>query len=456
MSTSNEAAGTGTKPLASWTARGSLPMAILAALALVATVFVAQRTLTEASDVVVRGEADSLAASVLSDLADTESPPTAADLARELADKQAKGLRYVALLGRDGKPIVEAGEARLAGRTAAAPNTPVIADERARVVAPILPRHRPHGFRHADGSRTLPDGTKIPPSGPTPADGVRPPGSERPSFFPILVAIELEPPVLARLRGGLGRIAVTAAGAGVVLVAFAIAFARSARRLAEVEAQAAREQRLVALGTMSSVMAHELRNPLASLKGHAQLLAEDLEDAKQRAKAERVVAEAERIEELTTSLLDFVRDGPVDVEAIAPTELVERALHDLPRDRIDVRIEGTPAVVRLDATRVARALHNIVQNGLQASEGEAKVDLSAEVLGSSLVFRVRDRGKGLPAGAEAQIFEPFMTTRVRGVGLGLPVARRIAEQHGGSLKGENHPEGGAEFVLRLEGTMEKA
>lgn len=448
-------------------------MAILAALALVATVSVAQRTLSEASEVVVRGEADSLAGAVLGDLAESEAPPTAADLGRELTEHEAKGLRYVALIGREGAPIVEAGHARLAGRNAPH-GVPVIADDRARVVVPIMPRRRsrflhrmPDGSRMLpDGSRVLPNGTHVPPGerghppidGPhaPPDDGARPPALDRGPYFPVLLAIELEPPVLARLRGGLTRISVTAALAGAVLVAFALAFSRSARRLAVVEAQAAREQRLVALGTMSSVMAHELRNPLASLKGHAQLLAEDLEDDRQRAKAERVVAEAVRIEELTTSLLDFVRDGPVDIEAISPVDLLDRALHDLPRDRLKIHLESAPKTVRLDATRVARALHNIVQNALQASPEGGEVELSVTVEAGELVFRVRDRGEGIPVGTEAHIFEAFVTTRVRGVGLGLSVARRIAEQHGGSLVGANHPEGGAEFVLRLARTMEKA
>ena len=454
---------------ASWTARGSLPMALLAALALVATVFVAHRTLTEASDVVVRGEADSLVGLVMADLAESQAPPTANELGHELSEHAAKGLRYVAILERDGKPLVEVGEARLAGKPST-PGAPILSDERARVVVPLMPRHRPRGVRHLpdgsrqfpDGSRMLPDGTRVLPDGtrvpfdPAHPEGPRPPGLERPPFFPTLLAIEIEPPVLARLRSGLTRIAVTASVAGAVLVAFALAFSRSARRLAEVEAQASREQRLVALGTMSSVMAHELRNPLASLKGHAQLLAEDLDDTKQRAKAERVVSEAERIEELTTSLLDFVRDGPVDVEAIAPTELVERALRDLPRERLEVDLARAPETVRLDATRVARALHNLVQNALQASEAPARVELTIAAEAGDLVVRVRDRGEGLAPGSEAQIFEPFITTRVRGVGLGLPVARRIAEQHGGSLTGHNHPDGGAEFVMRLAGTMETA
>ena len=88
---------------------------------------------------------------------------------------------------------------------------------------------------------------------------------------------------------------------------FAIALSRSTARLAAIREQAERESRLVALGRASAVMAHELRNPIAALKGHAQLLAEDLPEPA-RAKADRVVEGAERLERLTSTLLDFVRD----------------------------------------------------------------------------------------------------------------------------------------------------
>jgi two-component system sensor histidine kinase HydH len=69
--------------------------------------------------------------------------------------------------------------------------------------------------------------------------------------------------------------------------------------------------------------------------------------------------------------------------------------------------------------------------------------------GAELAYEVRDFGEGIPGGEEEQIFEPFHTTRVRGTGLGLAVARRIAEQHGGSVTAGNHPEGGAVFRLRI-------
>jgi len=205
---------------------------------------------------------------------------------------------------------------------------------------------------------------------------------------------------------------------------------------------------------MSSVMAHELRNPLASLKGHAQRLAEDLEDPKAKKKADRVVAEAQRIEDLTTSLLDFVRDGPIERTESTASSLVEKALADLPADRVDVRLDPKMTELRpmvIDEPRLARAVHNLVDNALKArEEKDARVELAIERdrgKGDDVVITVRDHGPGIADGA--QMFEPFVTTRVRGTGLGLPVARRIAEQHGGTLIGENHPSGGAIFTLRF-------
>ncbi|HVJ89785.1 MAG TPA: ATP-binding protein, partial [Labilithrix sp.] len=274
----------------------------------------------------------------------------------------------------------------------------------------------------------------------------RPPG-------PGLLVVELEPPVIETLRRDLKRIGIVAAAAASVLLAFAIAWSRSARRLSELEARAARDERLIALGSMSSVMAHELRNPLASLKGHAQLLLEDLEemgDTKKRAKAERVVSEAERLERLTTTLLDFVRDGPNERTKMRPEELVHKSLEDVPIERVNVDLSSAPSTVEVDGGRLARAIHNLVDNALQAAPEES-IELTMTTEGTDVVLTVRDRGPGIPAGSESQIFEPFMTTRVRGTGLGLAVARRIVEQHEGTLTGDNHPSGGAIFTLRLRG-----
>ena len=226
--------------------------------------------------------------------------------------------------------------------------------------------------------------------------------------------------MIEKLRADLSRISVVAAIAGSVLLAFAFAWSRSARRLAAVEQRAAREQRLVALGSMSSVMAHELRNPLASLKGHAQLLVEDLTDDKQRTKASRVVAEAERLEVLTTNLLDFVRDGPIERTAITPADLVSQALEHLAKDRVDVTIEKAPKELRIDAVRLARAVHNLVDNALKASKdrrarrADALPKATARARNADREVRDhRDRDHGPPASPTTKMFEPFVTTRVK-------------------------------------------
>jgi two-component system sensor histidine kinase HydH len=399
-----------------------LAMAVLAVLSLGATVFVAQRALSEAATVVVRGEGDVLMATLARELATEDgTPPTASQLERALDMHASSGLRYLALVERGGVVVAEAGTPELVGERLP-PGESVTRGRRVRLAGPLLAP----GPRRVLRRGRPPRGTLIP-----------------------LMVVEFEPPVIEKLRGHLTRISVVATVAGGVLLAFAFAWSRSATRLAAIEQKAAREQRLVALGSMSSVMAHELRNPLASLKGHAQLLVEDLEEPKQRAKAERVVGEAERLEGLTTSLLDFVRDGPIERSQVPPAEIVTRSLEHLARDRVNLDLNAAPAALFVDAARLSRALHNLIDNALQATSDAEAVDLRIAGEGADVVIDVRDRGPGIPPGSEAQIFEPFHTTRVRGTGLGLAVARRIAQQHGGSLTGENHPSGGALFRLRF-------
>lgn len=402
-------------------------MAAFAFISLGATVVTSQRALSDASDVIVRGEGDLLLANLVADVSEDPPPTTPEALDRVLENHVADGLRYLAVVDRNGTTLAEAGHSEM-GSAELHPGEWRIEGRRARFIGPLFPPRR-------GGAR-----------GTSPRFGAYP-------FFGAHLVVEFDPPKIETLRRDLARIAVVAAVAGGVLLALAIAWSRSARRLSELEQKTAREQRLVALGGMSSVMAHELRNPLASLKGHAQLLVEDLEEAdapKPLARAARVVAEAERLELLTTSLLDFVRDGPIERQPIAPRALVDRALDGLVVDRVQVDLEAAPASIEVDAGRLARAVHNLVDNALQASE-EGVVELRIDEDAGDVVLTVRDHGPGLPVGSEAQIFEPFVTTRTRGTGLGLAVARRVAEQHEGTLNGENHPSGGALFTLRIRG-----
>jgi two-component system sensor histidine kinase HydH len=226
---------------------------------------------------------------------------------------------------------------------------------------------------------------------------------------------------------------------------------RSSQRLLAIERETARARHLAALGEMSAVLAHEIRNPLTSLKGHSQLLVESLSALgleKPRGKAERVVNEAVRLERITNDLLDFVKQGELDR---TPTDLgllvQQTASAAVPAERLRLALPDHGLVLPVDAAKLGQLIDNLVQNAVQAGEGPVEVSLAAGT--TEVVLTVHDHGPGIPAGQEERIFEPFVTTRVRGTGLGLAIARRIADRHGGTLTASNHPDGGALFRLTL-------
>lgn len=240
-----------------------------------------------------------------------------------------------------------------------------------------------------------------------------------------------------------------AVGAGVasVFAAASIGLWRQARREEKRAQRSAQNDRLTALETMSAVLAHEIKNPLAALKGNAQLVAEALPDGSlERAQAERVVEASIRLQSLVVNLLDFVRGDPISRSSVDPAEILFLAAEDA-APKAELELETAPPSWSLDAARIRQMLENLLRNAVQAAEG-GRVLASVSVEGDRLVYAVRDEGPGLPKGPASSIetmFEPFFTTKTRGVGLGLPVARRIAELHGGELTARNRAEGGAEF-----------
>jgi two-component system sensor histidine kinase HydH len=402
-----------------WVAKGAVAMATLAALSLAVTVYLARRALAGAADVLIRGDGETLTGAVIVDLWLADWPVTSASLAPLLAMHESQGLRYLALVdGHDHHVLAEAGTAAIAKPF----DLPGELERRGRRVRLIDALARLYA---------------------------RPGASQRlPGPRPYLV-VELEPPVMDQLETDLTRIAVVAAIAALVLIAFAFAWSTTMSRLSAFQQRAEGERRLVALGRASSVLAHEIRNPIAALKGHAQLLVEDLAGPS-RAKAERVVDLAERLERLTGVLLDFVRDAPLDLHAVTPAHLVDRALPTLPKERVRLDLSGAPEILEVDVERLRLALRNLIQNGLQASEqGAEPVEVRICGNASEVVIEVRDHGPGLAPGGAVHLFEPFVTTKTKGTGLGLSIARRVVEQHGGTLTGETHGEGGALFRIVL-------
>ena len=262
--------------------------------------------------------------------------------------------------------------------------------------------------------------------------------------------IEFEPNITRDLAAGAVRNLTMGGAAALALVLAAVILWRLSRRAEAMQLQRERDRRLAALGEMAAVLAHEMRNPLASMKGHAQLLAETLgEGSRERAKADRVVQEAVRLERLSGDLLSFVQARKIQRGEAAPAAVLSRAALEVDPERCDLDIDAAPTRWYFDATMIEQVLANLLRNALQASGNHGRVEAGAAVEGNQLVFTVRDFGPGIPPADAERIFEPFHTTRIHGTGLGLAVARQIVALHGGTLTTTNHPQGGAVFRVQL-------
>ena len=339
---------------------------------------------------------------------------TAEDLETLVAEHADEGLRYVAIISDDGRVLMSGG-------------TP------AGGVVPRLRRFGPDVMAADAGAMqfAMPLG--------------RPGGRDA-----RLIVVQFEPVVASRLVARAYRSVVLALiGAAGLLTAAAVLW-RMSRRYEEAERRIEENRRLSLLGEMSAVLAHEIRNPLASLKGNAQLLAERLEPGTpDRRRADRVVAEAARLEALTTDLLDFARSGPLDVQPVDPVELVRAAADEVGAGAIGIDARGAPERWHLDPTRFRQVLTNLLRNAWQASPPDRPPIARVAREHGELVITIRDYGPGLPAQDRDRIFDPFFTTRTNGTGLGLPVARRIVELHGGRITADDAPDGGAVFSVRL-------
>ncbi|MEE9384403.1 MAG: HAMP domain-containing sensor histidine kinase [Nannocystaceae bacterium] len=211
--------------------------------------------------------------------------------------------------------------------------------------------------------------------------------------------------------------------------------------------QLEKDRQLKVLGQMSAVLGHELRNPLASLKGHAQLLLEKLE-ANLRAHygLRTIVADAELLESLTEQILEFAKTGAVRPEPTA----IERLLADVVKSErfgvVEVAIDKRISSWSIDRQQVAKALANLLRNARQATPKGDPLHLSARPDQGLLLLEVSDNGEGIAQDSIDSVFDPFVTTRIEGTGLGLAFVRRVVEAHGGSASARNDAGGGGRNI----------
>ena len=230
--------------------------------------------------------------------------------------------------------------------------------------------------------------------------------------------------------------------------------------LREKEQQA---QHLAALGAMAATLAHEIRNPLGAMKGLTQVAQEQLPKSHEsQAHMNTVVAEAERLERLVTDLLQFARPQETEFAEIELLTAIEQAHEmlqpDLEAGKVEVRIEADePLRICSDHDGVRQVLLNVLLNAVEASPtgGVVTVRLMRGRAGGVSVL-VEDSGPGLEGKDPEDLFEPFVTGKVRGSGLGLAVSRRIIERLGGSIALGDRPDGGARCTITLPSSCAEA
>jgi PAS domain S-box-containing protein len=226
----------------------------------------------------------------------------------------------------------------------------------------------------------------------------------------------------------------------------------TARKAAE--ERLAQQAALARLGQMAAVVAHEVRNPLAGIKGAMQVLMGRRTGGDPDWLIMReVVARIDSLGDMVNDLMAFARPSPPHPSTFPLRPLLQEAIDAVRRDpvasTVDVTLEGADVLVTADAPMIRGALLNLLLNAAQAMDGRGAITVSLTHRDQQCTIDVRDNGPGVPAEIRDRVFEPFFTTKARGGGLGLPIARRTAELHGGTLS-LSHPEpAGAVFTLVL-------
>ena len=236
---------------------------------------------------------------------------------------------------------------------------------------------------------------------------------------------------------------------------------RDLREVKRLQAELRRSERLSTLGNMAARVAHEIRNPLSSIKGFATYLSsccgtESGGDPAVGEAARTMIGEVDRLNRVVSELLDFARPANL---AIAPTDLGELmrrvmrlAAMDAESKGVSLRLEEPREALSaaVDGERITQALLNLLLNAVQATDGGGSVTLGALPPEDGFAaLLISDTGRGMEPEVLAQVFNPYFTTRATGTGLGLSIVSRIIEDHQGEIAMESKPGLGTTVTVRL-------
>lgn len=231
---------------------------------------------------------------------------------------------------------------------------------------------------------------------------------------------------------------------------------KQADLILEIEDQLRRADRLTALGELSAGMAHEIRNPLGSIRGTAEILRDAFPPENRYSEFTQIlIDEVDRLNKVLEDFLRFARPDSSDREDFMPDvvlrEVLQLSQQQAGKSRISVSWDekSLPAAIG-DAGQFKQVFLNLVLNAFQAMAEGGQLWIESQLKDGRIIMVFRDNGPGIPAEHLDRIFNPFFTTKDEGTGLGLAITSRIVQNHCGHISVVNTPDGGAEFTLSLQ------
>lgn len=229
------------------------------------------------------------------------------------------------------------------------------------------------------------------------------------------------------------------------------------RELQDSFEQLKRADRLSAIGELSASLAHEIRNPLGSIEGAAQILRQPQTTEEMHDEFLGVIEkESRRLSRLLTNLLDFARPRPPEFQAVDVGPVVDAVVallsHTAQQSGIQLRKHVPPGLppVESDSEQLKQVILNLTINAIQAMPVGGEIEIFvAENDDTGVVIAIKDQGVGIPGENVEKIFDPFFTTKDGGTGLGLSVAHQIITQHGGVITAERNPNRGMTFSVLI-------
>jgi two-component system sensor histidine kinase HydH len=226
-------------------------------------------------------------------------------------------------------------------------------------------------------------------------------------------------------------------------------FIRASKHSDELRMKMAERERFAVIGEMASVLAHEIRNPLGSIKGFAQYLKEQNADNMAQAtdSLDIIVSESKRLEALTEDLLMYAKPVEVKSEDFDVLELVNEVIKAMQDSKnVDIKISAPAGItIKSDSAKLKQIFMNILQNAVDA---ESKViDIKIEFVNDKLAILISDDGCGMSNEIKENAFKPFFTTKTKGTGLGLAIVDKLIKAIGGEINLESEPQKGTVFKI---------